>query len=39
MSDRMEDKLCIRCGELIPAGSEYCPTCGAALDGTAYDRS
>ena len=39
MSDRMEDKHCIRCGELIPAGSEYCPTCGAALDGTAYDRS
>lgn len=39
MSGTMEDKHCVRCGESIPAGSEYCPTCGAALDGTAYDRS
>ncbi len=35
----MEEKKCVRCGETIPYGSEYCPTCGAALDGTAYDRS
>lgn len=34
-----EKRYCLRCGEEIPAGSEYCPTCGAALDGTAYDRS
>ena len=39
MSDTMEDKHCVRCGQPLPAGSEYCPTCGAALDGTAYDRS
>lgn len=34
----MEDRHCVRCGEPIPAGSEYCPTCGAALDGTPYNR-
>ena len=35
----MEERYCIRCGEPIPEGSEYCPTCGAALDGTPYDRT
>ena len=35
----MEERHCIRCGEAIPEGSEYCPTCGASLDGTAYDRT
>ena len=35
----MEERHCIRCGEVIPEGSEYCPTCGASLDGTAYDRT
>lgn len=34
----MEERHCVRCGEPIPAGSEYCPTCGAALDGTPYNR-
>lgn len=34
----MEERNCVRCGEPIPAGSEYCPTCGAALDGTPYNR-
>ncbi len=34
----MEKKICVRCGEKIPYGSEYCPTCGAALDGTPYNR-
>ncbi len=34
----MEEKKCVRCGEKIPNGSEYCPTCGAALDGTPYNR-
>ncbi len=34
----MEEKICIRCGEKISYESEYCHTCGAALDGTPYNR-
>lgn len=33
----MEERHCVRCGNRIPDGSEYCPSCGAALDGSAYD--
>lgn len=33
----MEERKCVRCGHLLPEGSAYCPNCGAAPDGTAYD--
>lgn len=32
-----EDRHCVRCGNRIPEGSEYCPSCGAGLDGSAYE--
>ena len=29
----MTERHCDRCGNLIPEGSDYCPTCGAGIDG------
>lgn len=33
-----EERQCVRCGGRIPEGSEYCPSCGAASDGSAYEH-
>lgn len=34
----MTERYCLKCGEKIPEGSEYCPVCGAAPDGTPYNK-